>query len=87
LDQLVLTRFHLLPPVYHGTSREEGLDFELEPTNPRKADVVLTSYGVLASEHQKWSDKKKKNKDLRDEPISLFNCAYRPRIVCLIVLS
>lgn len=62
-------------PVYHGTSREEGLDFELEPTNPRKADVVLTSYGVLASEHQKWSDKKKRNKDFRDEPISLFNCA------------
>ena len=35
--------------VYHGTAREEGLDFELEPTNPYKADVVLTSYGFVSS--------------------------------------
>ncbi|KAL7413539.1 SNF2 family N-terminal domain-containing protein [Mrakia frigida] len=59
--------------IYHGASRKDGLDFELEPTNPYKADVVLTSYGVLASEHSKWSEKTKKKKNLRDEPLSLFN--------------
>lgn len=73
-----LTVVLLCGAVYHGTSREEGLDFELEPTNPRKADVVLTSYGVLASEHQKWSDKKKKKRDFADEPISLYNCTSQP---------
>ncbi|CED83674.1 dna repair protein rad5 [Phaffia rhodozyma] len=58
--------------VYHGNARGVGLDEALDPDNPNRVDVVITSYGVLTSEHAKWSENQTKKKVKSFETVSLF---------------
>ncbi len=61
--------------LWYGTERPD-LDLLLEADENTRADVVITSYGTLSSEHSKWLSAKEKA-GLRYEGNSLFDGEYR----------